>query len=153
MTKNDELQDASAHALSAGSQMPHWWWPLRVHTRHLLLAGLPVALVIALLGFLREPQFESRTLVEVQAPVFASASEESPVTGSLLMLMETQRNILLSATVAGDLRDGLRAAGLHTYAQEQGNRCDSFGCAASKSAGIVGRQTLSARYGHAATAL
>lgn len=108
MTNNDELQDTSAHSRSDGSQTPQWWWPLRVHTRHLLLAGLPVALVIALLGFLREPQFESRALVEVQAPVFASASEESRVTGSLPMLMETQRNILQSATVAGDLRDGLR---------------------------------------------
>jgi len=108
VTNNDELQDTSAHSLSDGSQPPQWWWPLRVHTRHLLLAGLPVALVIALLGFLREPQFESRTLVEVQAPVFASASEEARVTGSLPMLMETQRNIVQSAMVAGALRDGLR---------------------------------------------
>lgn len=108
MTNDQATPDTAPHTPSDASDSPRWWWPLRAHTRHLLLAGLPVALVIALLGFLRDPQFESRTLVEVQAPAFAAATDESRVAGSLPMLMETQKNIVTSATVAGDLREGLR---------------------------------------------
>jgi capsular exopolysaccharide synthesis family protein len=108
VTNDHATPEAIPHSHSDSSHAPRWWWPLRAHTRHLLLAGLPVALVIALLGFVREPQFESRTLVEVQAPVFAAATEESRVAGSLPMLMETQKSIVTSATVAGELREGLR---------------------------------------------
>jgi len=108
VTSNDQRPETIQHLPSDALHAPQWWWPLRVHARHLALAGLPVALVIALLGYLRDPRFESRALVEVQAPVFATASAESRVAGSLPLLMETQRNIVASATVAGELGRDLR---------------------------------------------
>lgn len=108
MTESNSTTENSRPFPPATEQLPQWWWPLRAHARHLLLGGLPVALGIALLGYLQEPQFESRTVVEVQAPVFASASQESRVAGSLPLLMETQKNVVASAAVAGDLVQSLR---------------------------------------------
>jgi hypothetical protein len=67
-----------------------------------------VALIIALIGFLREPQFKSRTLVEVQAPMFAGASQDARLAASLPMLMETQKAIVGSVAVAGDRAPDLR---------------------------------------------
>ena len=87
---------------------PQWWWPLLLHARHLMLAGLPVAMIIALIGFLRDPQFESRALVEVQAPMFAGAEQDARLAASLPTLMETQKAIVASAAVAGDLASDLR---------------------------------------------
>jgi hypothetical protein len=79
-----------------------------LHARHLVLAGLPVAMIIALLGFLREPQFESKAVVEVQAPMFAAASQDACLAASLPILMETQKAIVGSAAVAGELASDLR---------------------------------------------
>ncbi len=103
--------DTATHSttrLHLQEQRPRWWWPLLIHARHLLLAGLPVALIIALIGFLREPQFESRALVEVQAPIFAGAAQDARLAASLPMLMETQKAIAGSAAVAGDRAPDLR---------------------------------------------
>ena len=108
MTDRSAAAEIPGPSTSAQNASPQWWWPLRVYARHLLLAGLPAAMFIALLGYLKEPQFESRAVVEVQAPVFASASQHSRVAGSLPLLMETQKNIVASTAVAGDPTGNLR---------------------------------------------
>lgn len=87
-------------------QRPRWWWPLRAHSRGILLAGLPVALIIALLSILETPIFESRTLLEIQAN--SAASSLNPNAPAITVLMNTQREIASSATVAGDYRVNIR---------------------------------------------
>lgn len=67
-----------------------------------------MAVIIALIGFLREPQFESRALVEVQAPAFMASAQDAQLATSLPMLMETQKAIVSSAAVAGELAPDLR---------------------------------------------
>lgn len=87
-------------------QKPRWWWPLRAHSRGILLAGLPVALVIALVSLFDTPIFESRTLVEVQAS--SVPNSVTPSSTEITVLMNTQREIASSATVAGDHRYNIR---------------------------------------------
>lgn len=70
------------------------------------MAGLPVALVIALLSLFETPIFESRTLLEVQAGNVASGGDPNPL--EITVLMNTQREIASSATVAGDYRFNIR---------------------------------------------
>ena len=85
---------------------PRWWWPLRAHSRGLLLAGLPVALIIALISLFDTPIFESRTLLEVQ--VGNVPSNLNPSANQISVLMNTQREIVSSVTVAGDYRYNVR---------------------------------------------
>ena len=87
-------------------QRPRWWWPLRAHSRGILLAGLPVALIIALMSLLDTPIFESRTLLEVQAG--SVPNSVTPNSTEITVLMNTQREIVSSATVAGDYRYNIR---------------------------------------------
>lgn len=103
----------SAHA-------PVWWWPLRQHRLWLLCGGLPVAGAIAALIFMLEPVFESRALVEVQTMAADAAdhslqpgvSSAAALAGNLQFLhsefMNTQREIMKSATVVGASRSSLR---------------------------------------------
>jgi len=87
-------------------QRPRWWWPLRAHSRGILLAGLPVALIIALMSLFEKPIFESRTLLEVQAGSVPSSVSSSST--EITVLMNTQREIVTSATVAGEHRYNIR---------------------------------------------
>lgn len=102
------------------ARAPGWWWPLRQHRKWLLCGGLPVAGAVAVLIFMLEPVFESRALVEVQVVSPAPAADSSqPDTSSASVLlgntrfshsefMNTQREIMTSATVAGALHSSLR---------------------------------------------
>ncbi len=87
-------------------QRPQWWWPLRAHSRAILLAGLPVALIIAIFTLLDTPKFESKTLLEVQAAAMPTMA--NPSGPEVTVLMNTQREIVSSATVAGEYRYNLR---------------------------------------------
>jgi capsular exopolysaccharide synthesis family protein len=99
---------------------PGWWWPLRQNSRWLLCGGLAVAVAVAALIFLLEPVFESRALVEVQitAAGTAAASSQPGMSSAAAMaensrflhseFMNTQREIVASATVAGVSRPSLR---------------------------------------------
>lgn len=71
-----------------------------------MLGGLPVAMMIALFGLLQPPLFESRALVEVQGG--ATQVSTNPVAAEILVLMNTQREIASSASVAGVYRDNLQ---------------------------------------------
>ena len=99
---------------------PGWWWPLRQNSRWLLCGGLAVAVAVAALIFLLEPVFESRALVEVQitAAGTAAASSQPDMSSAAALaensrflhseFMNTQREIVASATVAGVSRPSLR---------------------------------------------
>lgn len=101
------------------ARAPSWWWPLRQHRLWLVGGGLPVAGAVAVLIFMLEPVFESRALVEVQnaaAGVAAHSSQPGvPSTAALTEntqflhaeFMNTQREIMTSATVAGASRPSL----------------------------------------------
>jgi len=102
------------------ARAPGWWWPLLQHRRWLLCGGLPVAGAVAALIFMLEPVFESRALVEVQVVATGSAANSSQVGISSAAalaenaqflhseFMNTQREIVASATVAGISRPSLR---------------------------------------------
>lgn len=106
-------------AIADSARAPAWWWPLRQHRLWLMFAGLPVAGAVALLIFMLEPVFESRALLEVQNAVVGTAAHSSqPGASSAAALaenaefqhseiMNTQREILTSATVAGASRSSL----------------------------------------------
>lgn len=87
-------------------QNPKWWWPLRAHLRAILLAGLPVALVVALYSLFASPTFESQAMLEVQAG--NSGIGLAPDGSEILVLMNTQKEIAASATVAGEYRFDLQ---------------------------------------------
>ncbi|MCP5357402.1 MAG: polysaccharide biosynthesis tyrosine autokinase [Pseudomonadales bacterium] len=87
-------------------QRPRWWWPLRARSRLIMLGGLPVAMVIALFGLFQPPVFESRALVEVQGG--AVQTSINPVATEVIVLMNTQREIASSASVAGPYREHLQ---------------------------------------------
>ena len=87
-------------------QRPRWWWPLRAHSRGILLTGLPVALVIALVSLFDTPIFESRALLEVQSHSVPNST--NPNATEITVLMNTQREIVSSVTVAGDYRYNVR---------------------------------------------
>ncbi len=97
------------------ARAPAWWWPLRQHRLWLMFAGLPVAGAVTMLIFMLEPVFESHALLEVQN---AAAHSSQPGASSAVALaenaeflhseiMNTQREILTSATVAGASRSSL----------------------------------------------
>tara|TARA_R110001592_G_scaffold219336_1_gene473472 strand:+ start:3133 stop:3894 length:762 start_codon:yes stop_codon:yes gene_type:complete len=65
-----------------------------------------VALIIALVSLFDTPMFESRTLLEVQAN--SAPSNVTPSPTEVTVLMNTQREIVSSATVAGDHRYNIR---------------------------------------------
>lgn len=99
---------------------PAWWWPLRKHRLWLVCGGLPVAGAVAALILMLEPVFESRALVEVQTAAANTAdhalqpgvSSAAALAGYLQILhsefMNTQREIMTSATVVGTSRSSLR---------------------------------------------
>lgn len=90
----------NASNLQGVEQKPKWWWPLRAHSRAIMLGGLPVALVIALYGLFADPTFESRAMLEVQTG--NSGIGLAPDGSEITVLMNTQKEIVASATVAGD---------------------------------------------------
>ncbi len=108
------------------ARAPAWWWPLRQHRLWLVCGGLPVAGAVAALILMLEPVFESRALVEVQTVAADTAEYASqpgaagnpgvagnlPFAGNLQVphseLMNTQREIMTSATVVGTSRSALR---------------------------------------------
>ena len=92
--------------LQSVEQKPKWWWPLRAHSRAIMLAGLPVALLIALYGLLASPTFESQAMLEVQTG--NSGIGLAPDGTEITVLMNTQKEIAASATVAGDYRFNLQ---------------------------------------------
>jgi capsular exopolysaccharide synthesis family protein len=95
------------NAVTQVEQIPRWWWPLRANARHLLLSGLPIALLIAIYGFLAQPVFESRALLEVRSAVSTGNAPLESIAQSLPILMNTQKEIIGSALVAGDFQDNL----------------------------------------------
>ncbi len=102
------------------ARAPVWWWPLRQHRLWLVCGGLPVAGAVAALIYMLEPVFESRALVEVQTAAANTAdhalqpgvSSAAVLAGHLQILhsefMNTQREIMTSATVVGTSRSSLR---------------------------------------------
>ncbi len=96
----------NASSLQSVEQKPKWWWPLRSHSRAIMLAGLPVALVIAMYGLFASPTFESQAMLEVQAG--NSGIGLAPDGTEIAVLMNTQKEIAASAAVAGDYRYNLQ---------------------------------------------
>lgn len=96
----------NANNLQGVEQKPKWWWPLRAHSRAIMLAGLPVALIVALYSLFADPTFESQAMLEVQTgnSGIGLAADGTEIS----VLMNTQKEIVSSATVAGDYRFDLQ---------------------------------------------